>query len=356
MKTTALKYLFFFFGLTCSAQDRSSGFGMEELDFSPFQTIYKTEVEICNTRRGENRSLACIQKQMREEAMNEGLQPHVITKNGIVVSGNDYMTVRQGKTSGQMTSAQKAKIAREMQDQQDQQYKAMEAVFKEQERQKRLARARENLRKKREKAIREREEDNRRAETAYANMNAQLEVQTHQNIQNDHWHATQGRDMARQVAREQVGQPKGMVITSIGKPKKNSGVHMAERMRGNEYVVRARKPKEGGMRYYSQRPMPPVVRQKPNPSGQYIFTGRATKTSIFIQKDDRFIFNGQTSGPSLAKDGVMFVLSPNATVTTGQDYHSIDFEKRKEEIPPPATRISKPLTRDQIIDEILSTD
>lgn len=341
------------FTIICSAQSAGSRWEVDpSLDFSPFQTVYKSEIEICDSPEGDARSAICVWKQMKQTAMNEGLQPYTIKKNGIMMT-SDNSTVRKSSSN---SAAQERRRAEAIRKQQNDAYR--KAIF-EQRRQARLAAAREALRKKREKKIREQQAENRKAQAVRDQTNEQLQGMTDRRIQNDQWHATQGREQARQVAREQIGPRRGMIITAPSQNQQStamSGQSMAARMRNKTYLKKEPMPKEGGMGYYSRRPAPPVVRQKPNKAGQYVFTGRATKTSIFIKADKRSAFKGNTSGPALAKTGTQFRLDPHAMVTTGQDWHSDDFKQPKRKIPRPATAIVKPLSYDEFLDEMLSTD
>ncbi|MDE5635784.1 MAG: hypothetical protein K2I52_05710, partial [Muribaculaceae bacterium] len=80
------------------------------------------------------------------------------------------------------------------------------------------------------------------------------------------------------------------------------------------------------------KPQPAVVRVLPNNQGEYEFTGRMTKTSIYIKRDSRFGTPDSYTAPKTVASNQGFRLSPNATVTTGRPVRIKDLEQR--EIPP----------------------
>ena len=330
----------------------SQGFGIENLDFSPFQTVYKSEIEMCSANTRDAVSLACIQKNMRKDWQEGTPQPYNITKAGIRIvkgSASASSNIRTVQSQRRIIIAQ----------QQKQQRDAERRDFFERRRAERLEAARRARRIAYEKKQREIAEDKWRAANAEAATNAALQGITNQRIANDYWHANEGRAMAQNVARQAVGAPKGMMITTNSRqPQKTTGKTLANNLKRNAKVQRQRPLREGGMGYYSRRPSPPVVRQKPNPDGKYVFTGRETKTQIFIAKDPRFQTGGSMNGPKYANGGSQFRLDPHATVTTGQDWHSSDFSyKNVKKIPEPLTRIvsteQKYREYQKMIDELL---
>lgn len=311
--------------LSISAQTYKSAykFSNEPLDLSPSQTVYKSDVEICDKKSGEG-SYMCVFKQMRHDAMNYNMQPYAIKRGGISI-GKDNSSVRVGGSSRAVARRQAEAQRKARRDQE-------RADFFEQRRQERLAAARRARRVAIEKERRRRAEDNQRAVQRSAQVYNQLQGVTNERIASDYWHAGEGKALAKQAARQAMGAPKGMVITQQT-TRKTSGEDIASNMRTNRQRQRQRRPQAGGMEYYSRRPMPPVVREPLTLAGQYVFTGRATKTQIHIKKDDRVIFTGTTSGPSLARGGQQFRLSPHATVTTGQDWHTPVLKDLNKRVP-----------------------
>lgn len=309
--------------LTCNKAELSAqsnlAAGIADLDFSPFQTVYKGEVELCENVNHQAVSIHCIQKNMNQDWMNGNPQPYKITKNGTKVT-YDNSTVRVSSAASSSYKQQQA-LKKQQRDNR-------RRSFFEQKRAERIAAARraskmEIARKRMERAV-----DNQVAASTEAAVNASLQGTTDQRIANDQWHATEGRAQAQAVARQAVGQPRGLIITnnSNSDQMQTSGHQLALNLKSNQNRNRKRVLQQGGMGYYTRRPAPQVVRQKPNSSGQYVFTGRATKSQIFIKKDSRFVSEGNLNGPKYTNGGTQFRLDPHATVTTGQDWHSETFK------------------------------
>lgn len=323
----------------------------DDLDFSPFQTVYKSEIELCRNVDQDAVSLHCIQNNMRRDWMEGKPQAVQITKAGGVRFGNDNITV--------WTPSSKRSNYKQRQYRQKQVRDAERATFFERRRAERLEAARLAHRREMERKRRERMEDNRRAAVAEAATNIALQGATNQRMTNDRWHATEGRRQVQAVARQAVGKPKGMQryqVPTTSKPK-SSGTQLATNLRRNATLNRQRAPRMGGIEYYSRRPAPPVVRQKPNTSGKYVFTGRATKSQIFIKRDPRFVTTSNLNGPKYANSDTQFRLNPNATVTTGQDWHSDDLKFLKKYPPRPLSaqrrdEIERQLKLDELLPDV----
>lgn len=330
---------------------RSYQFSDEPLDFSPFQTVYKAEVEVQYPKRHGN--LLKVWNTMQKDAMSGDMKPYKITRTGISMS-TDNSTVRQSRN----------RVSYAVQKQyQKQQRDAERRTFFEQRQEERRRAAVDAHNRKIENQRQARILDESLAAEERQRKTMQLQGRTNQRMQNDQWHATQGKQIVRQVAREELGKPQGMNVIRTS-PIKRSGSAIANNMRNNQSRNRNRMPVSGGMEYYSRRPMPPIVRQKPNTSGKYVFTGRATKSQIFIEKDKNIQIAQAINGPSLAKGGREFRLSPHATVTTGQDWHSTDFRQptekpipvfkpRKQRVPRPIVTFSKEISYEEKLDELM---
>lgn len=344
------------FALSSTAQVSGAyQFSDEPLDFSPFQTVYKAEVDM---RYTENQgSMIKHFYDIKKEMMHGELKPYTFTKTsgGIVLSA-DNSTVRQ--TQRKASSAAQKQYEKQVSD-------AKHQAFLQQQAERREAARQAAIEAHNRKVERERQErllDEARTAAERARMTAQLQGRTNQKMQNDQWHATTGKQVVRQVARQEIGKPQGMNVVRT-QPVKTSGSTLATRMRDNQNRSRSRMPQPGGIEYYSRRPMPPVVRQKPNASGKYVFTGRATKSQIFIEKDKNIQIAQVISGPSLAKGGSEFRLDPHATVTTGQDWHSIDFKQptekpapvfkpRERRLPRPIVTFTREISYEEKLEEL----
>lgn len=304
-------------------------FDLNHLDFSPFQTVYKSEIELCRNVNQDAVSLHCIQNNMRKDWMNGNPRPIRITRTGGVQISSDNLTVRTA-SSTKSSYKQRQYMQKQVRD-------AERAAFLERRRAERLEAARIAHQKELERKRRERIEDNRRAATTEAAMNRALQGAANQRIANDRWHATEGRKQAQAIARQSVGKPRGMQRPNVQmtpKPK-TSGIQLATNLQRATVQNRQRTPQMGGIGYYTRRPAPPVIRQKPNSSGEYVFTGRATKSQIFIKRDPRFLTKSNLNGPKYVNGNTQFRLNQNATVTTGQDYHSDDLKFLKKYPPRP---------------------
>lgn len=327
---------------TCASAQSGAGFGIDDLDYSAFHTQYKYEVECkSNERGGRQGNIICVYKDIKHNTMNNGLQPYSITRHsGGVSMGVDNSTVRTPSSRNRQQQIRKQVRDRERRD------------FFERRQAERMAAAREAAQRRRIEQARRIEEDNRRATAAYMAKNAQLQGLTNQRLASDQWHANEGRAATRQVARQQIGAPHGMRISQRQQATAMTGASRARMLQANRQRIQQRDPEP---KIYRPRP-PKAVRQRPNPyNGKYVFTGRATKSSIFIERDPRLPIVGSSRGPSMTGGGSQFRLSPHAVVTTGQPVRSPSFDMPGK-IPPPVTRITKPMTRDEILAEMLGPD
>lgn len=354
INTLKIRFCLLAFALpTYALSQNSAGFGIDNLDFSAFHTQYKYEVECkSNDRGGRQGNIICVYQDMKHNTMNNGLQAYTITRlSGGVSTDKDNSTVRTPSARNRQQQTRKQVRDRQCRN------------FFERRTAERIAAAREAAARKRAEQARRIAEDNRRAMAAYVAKTAQLQSRTNQRMSADQWHATEGRKAAQQVARQQIGAPRGMMVTQRTQAPEITGSSRAVALQANNQRIRRRAPQLTQPIQkvpYKYRPRPPrPVRQLPNPNnGKYVFTGRATKSAIFIEHDPRIQIVGSASserGPLLASTGSQFRLSPHATVTTGQPVRSPSLDMPGK-IPPPVTRVIKPLTKDEILVELLGPD
>ena len=313
-----------------------------------FKTGYRVDI-------GPQNSNTIIDRfhQNRKEKMNYKYGPYEITSRGVKISYDNY-TVRQSKSNG---TAQK--------NYKKQQSDARRREFFERRQEERRQAAIDAHNRKVERERQERMKDEIRAAEARAYTARRLQGRTDMNIQNDYWHANEGKKIVQQTAREAIGMPQGMTVIHTV-PQKSSGSTMANNMRINQNRSRSRRPVQRTTAHnYNKRAMPPVLRQRPNKSGEYVFTGRATKTQIFIKKDPKVQLAKSIDGPATSKGGPAFRLSPHATVTTGQPWPPIEPKQPERELKPvfpsqnkkrpqqPIVKFDKELTYNDMLDELL---
>lgn len=202
---------------------------------------------------------------------------------------------------------------------------------------------REAARREYERKVREQAIDNRRAEQAQAQAHARLQDVTNARMARDYHNATVGTAQARETSQSTANSlMRGPRIMARAKPRPRTGAMTAEQLRQG-IAARQRKPRVLYRAPKAQsvnsltRPQPAVVRAKPDKNGEYIFTGRMTRTSIHIKQGPRFGTPDPHSAPRTVAGNEGFRLSPHAVVTTGKPI-SIKEYKQKE-IPPRKSEI-----------------
>lgn len=300
--------------------------------FAPFRTVYRGQsVEFVNNDDHTQEGSALLHRQkMVHQAMNGGLQPYrlqKIGKMGIVTSTQDVSTIRTASPKGRSISQRNHESKVRQINRQ--------AAFAEKRRQERLAAAERAAAIKAEKERREREADNRRVAHTEAQTNARLQGRTDANIRRDYYNAGEGRIQARQTAVNNANAAmRGPLSVSVG-PAKVSGADYAANLRRNRQRDRSLTPRKQSLQA-------PIIRYVAENNG-YTFTGRATKTAIFIKKDPRFGSPKSPVAPKTLKSNHGFVLSPNAVITTGRnkEYEDPHIFVNPRQIPPPVTALNK---------------
>lgn len=298
--------------------------------YAPFRTVYRS-VETVDFNAPQQGSIYVFQRKLAHSMMSDPM-PKAIkieqVKSGVSASrDNSTVRVSSGKKSGGSVSdrnwaSRKSSVDRQVAFMQQRQEELRQAH--------RLAAIREAERKRREK-----EAEDRKVAQRTAQVDAQLTGQMNQRIQKDYQNATVGRQQALstsvQTANAQMQGPK--VVQPAPMPKKD-GKSMSAEMLAEGYRRRQRKARRIMYPTASPAPIktpkPTVVRAVPDKNDEYVFTGRMTKTSIHIKKDDRFGNPSPTSAPRTLKTGKYdgFRLSPNAVVTTGQPIHLPGLEQK----------------------------
>lgn len=261
----------------------------------------------------------------------------VYISRGVNVSV-DVSTVRTGSNRGKSISdlnsnSRKAQIERQ----------AAFAAAR-QERQRRAAQAAAKRR------AEEQRRDNERAARTEVTTHARLQGRTNANIAKDYYNAGVGSRQARQTARETANALKvGPQRIERHQPKM-SGKAYAASIKKQSQRDRTRREQNTAMR----KPVRPVQRISQDANGNYVFTGRATKTSIHVKPDPKIASYGRDyNAPSSIKRNQGFRLSPNAVVTTGQPISIPELSyAAQRKIPEPYTRLvkTKELTHEELME------
>ncbi len=315
--------------------------------FAPFRTVYRNVEHIDFSIPAERRAGTILKHHVasKHDMMNDRyydalLVPtgrkyiDVVTttrRNGGISISSDNSTVRTGtrhrgmSTSDRNMSSRRAQVNRQA---------AFAAARREAMREAR----REAARREYERKVRERAIDNRRAEQAQAQAHARLQGITDARIARDYHNATIGAAQARETSQSTANSlMRGPRIMARTKPRPRTGAMTAEQLRQG-IAARRRKPRVLYRAPKAQsvnsltRPQPAVVRVKPGKNGEYVFTGRMTRTSIHIKPDPRFGTPDPHSAPRTIAKNEGFRLSPHAVVTTGKPVSIVEYKQK--EIPP----------------------
>ncbi len=308
--------------------------------FAPFRTVYRgSGVEFVDYDDPDQvGSILLHQRKMVHQAMNDGLIEYDIEEVPGVTVTRDDLTVRSGRSSGESISDRNRESRRR---QIDRQAEFAERRREEQRRAARIAAARKAARIRAERIA-----DNRRAAAAEAAAHNRLQGRTNANIAKDYYNAGEGTRLARQNAISAASaEMRGPQYVAPSTPPKASGASRAAAMRQAQKQQRLRARLTKPRRIMMQ----PVARYPRNSNGEYVFTGRATRTSIHIKPDPKIASQVKYNAPRTVSANAGFMLSPNAVVTTGRDSHSDDFKyKTRRKIPAPVTSIyRKDLTPDE---------
>lgn len=319
-----------------SAQNKEMVVDNNDL-FAPFRTVYRHVEDVDFSTSGSSRQGERSIKQhvyQRSNWMNDnyykeltGKKTSGSSRKGISFSSNDYSTVRVGSsTKGKSFSDRNMEARRRYVDRQ--------AAFA----RKRRLEQEEARRRAEEKRRREKMLDDQRVDQATDKANARMQRVTDARIARDRYNAGEGLQNAIEASRSSAnsrmrGAVKPRRVMHQPKTSATGALHKQHAKR-NEYTPAPTQPnsslhpKLARSNVVLKQPKPYVYR-KVQENGKYEFTGRMTKTSIYIEPDPRFGVSDKYSAPKTVASNEGFRLSPNAVVTTGQlmDCDALNMKK-----------------------------
>lgn len=316
-------------GFTLFSQQREEVVSNDDL-FAPFRTVYRNvESMDFSTPNGKRSGSALKHHVYQKHDMMNGvyysgqLEQYGKNTHGVTIRSNDYTTVRRGSSRTGGSTHDRNRSSKKRQNDRHAQFMAN----------KRAAMAEAKLREE-ERRRREKEEDDRRASIATQKANEGMQVVTDARIANDRYNAGQGLQNARVASKSRAySQMRGYV-----RPRQ------AANGRGSRAVDALTKTHDNRVNYsprmksalHPKLLQNPMTLRKPKlyvyrkvaQNNKYEFTGRMTKTSIYIEKDPRFGVSDRYDAPKPIASNQGFRLSPDAVVTTGQLINNDELRAR----------------------------
>lgn len=324
--------------------------------FAPFRTVYRNVESVdFSTPRSQRQGSALKHHIYGKHDMMNGVyyggqfELSGKYKSGVSVRSDDHITVRRGSVaSGRSVSDRNQDSKKRQLDRRSRFMRNKQAAMEE-------ARLREEERKRRDK-----EEDDKRAAIATQKANERMQPVTDARIDRDRYNAGQGLQNAREASRQRsYSNMRGYVKPQRHMPGNSSGVTDALSKTHKMHVTPTLDTHSTLHPRLLQRPLAlkkpkPYVYRKVSQNNKYEFTGRMTKTAIYIDKDTRFGVSDRYDSPGPVAGNHGFRLSPDAVVTTGQLIDNGELKARY--IPERPKKISQrrhDYDWDKMMDELL---